>query len=245
MTGDLGILKGREQHKRRRNVIWRDQWGRAWDGEMDTETLAPVGAPPFLKSTTSPIDIPPHYVVAIPGEVGRLRVETGRWKQELRERRREHRLTLQEQARAMYPNNYGDMLANPPRALLEAVGPGPLPVEFIEAMEAGNQWVLGLRRADGRPYRRPPWATALWDSVVALKRALWSEGEDTDDGRPPGTYPDVDEPDDAPEHTFAIIGAATAADNDHEPDDDESAIASIRRRHTQRRMKKEDGPDGE
>lgn len=60
----------------------------------------------------------------------------------------------------------GEALRNPPIDLLVETGPGPAPIEIVEAMDAGNKWALGLST------QRPKWVTDdMLDRVAALTRS--------------------------------------------------------------------------
>lgn len=169
------------QHKNRKAVIAKDQFGRAWEVMLDTPTLGWV-APPILRDCRPPFATPAKYVRPVLGEdktpvMGQIFVDYARMRKDILERRIEWKQGLQSVAKKMYPHNYGEMLQSPSRDLLVEAGPGPLPVEFVEAALSGNSWALGRRKPDGTFFPRPRWVTdAMLDDAAALRRAFgWRE----------------------------------------------------------------------
>jgi hypothetical protein len=155
-------------------MLWEDQHGRKWEVEIDPAGMSWT-APPFLKSDR-PIPGAQHYLEHVKNEygeptMGKLYVNYPKWRRDLQQRLGEWEDSLRETAKKMFPNSFGEVLRDPPRDLLVEVGPGPLPVEFVEAMEAGNSWALGRRKADGTFHPRPKWVTeSMLDRATALRR---------------------------------------------------------------------------
>lgn len=158
-----------------RNMLWKDQHGRTWEMEVDPRTMSWT-APPILKDCRPPIPGAQHYLEHVVNEykepvMGQCYVNYPRWRKDILQRLLEWEDGLREVAKKMYPNSFGDALRDPPRDLLVEVGPGPIPVEFIEAMEAGNSWALGKTQPNGQPFPRPRWVTeSMLDRASALRR---------------------------------------------------------------------------
>lgn len=173
------ILKDREQWQRRRSMVKQDQWGRRWHCEVDMfdPGLTFCGVPTLDgRYKPPPVDIPSKYFKRQdPDEPLTLKIDVRQWRRDTMAAIAQWNSRLGELARLMYPNDFGQVLANPTSELLRQAGPMPIPVEFIEAIEAGNKWVLGIPRADGTAYPRPPWATdELMERYQVLRRSHWS-----------------------------------------------------------------------
>lgn len=170
-----GINEKREQE---RNTTFRrakDQWGRKWELVLHTKTLTWV-APPILSDATPPFDNDVKYLEPAADEYGdvdisRIVYNVDRQITDLQAAHRAHQLRLAEVARKMYPNDYGDVMKNPPLALTDEVGSAPLPLELFQAMRAGNRWALGIRDANGLMPQRPTWVTdAMLDAMARRKQ---------------------------------------------------------------------------
>lgn len=126
---------------------------------------------PILKNARPPLDGEQVYVEPVIGPnkrpiMGQLFVNHRKWRQAFSVRDAEWKDAMRENAKKMYPSNVGEALRNPPIDLLVETGPGPAPVEIVEAMEAGNKWALGLST------QRPKWVTDdMLDRVAALTRS--------------------------------------------------------------------------
>ena len=170
----------REQHERRvkGGMAWPDQHGRMWRVEIDTVPMAPVGIP-YLENASPPIPIPNKYLNL--GQFGKVIIEYGAWKRDILAREEEITQAIMVQARDMYGDKAQSAIDEPPPAILRIVGPRPIPIEFVMAMEAGRSpWVLGLRRADGSYHPKPSWVTPdLEERLKATQRRFAGGVNDT------------------------------------------------------------------
>ena len=157
-------------------MVFKDQYGREYDVEVDVKTKSWVAAP-ILRDARPPVDLPQNMLEPVVDKKGRvlfgqIYANYPKYRRAVLERRNEWLDTVAFVAKQMYPNNYGEMIANPTRALLLEVGPGPVALELLEAAEAGHPWALGKRREDGSFHPRPKWATQdMLDGVAVLKRS--------------------------------------------------------------------------
>jgi hypothetical protein len=211
--------KPSEPRDHQKGMTWQDQHGRKWGGLFEMKAAAdPKGRTHIVwiqlnaVGFVSPLDIPPHVLKPIFAEDGeqvfqKLVVDYAQWKAENAEARRGWRDRARLIAKKMFPNNYGEVMKNPPADLLDEAGPTPLPRELIEAAEVGNRWALGLTQV------RPPWLTdEMLDARDALKRSLgWRESaEETAGPVDVSKYPDA--PDEA------VLVAAGADEELAEPE---------------------------
>jgi hypothetical protein len=196
MAGNT-VLKQREQAKRRRAMKKLDDFGRVWNCETDIEDETSGWINATLDGKyNAPTDIPRKYMKkGDPTNVFRMVINFAQWKADWRERMTEWSARLTELAQSMYPNDFGMHLANPTPDLLRMAGPMPIPLEFIEAMEVGNKWALGIPKADGTFYPRPKWATdELWAKYQLLKQSFWTVSEQDGFGVPdPSKYADEED----------------------------------------------------
>lgn len=212
------FMQDREQADRRRSIKRKDDFGRIWHCVIDIhdDRMGHCGPPTLAGKYRPPIDIPLKYLKKLdPDDQFRQVIDFARWKADWRDRMVTWKARLVELAQIMYPNDFGEKVESPTPDLLREVGPMPIPLEFIEAMEVGNKWALGIPKPDGTYYKRPSWATDdLWGRYQMLKQSFWMAGDsDTGGARKadPSMYPDED---DVAEPV--AVGAAAYADDDEE-----------------------------
>lgn len=174
--------ESRQQHERRHpgGMQWLDQHGRAWQVEVDTVGMSAVGIP-YLQSAIPPIDIPLKYVNA--GQFGKITIEYAAWKRDILAREEEITAGIAHHAQNLYGERASEAIERPTPAILRIVGPRPIPIEFVMAMEAGRSpWVLGLRREDGSLYPKPAWVTEELEERLKASRRRFLGG--TNDALP-------------------------------------------------------------
>lgn len=199
-----------EKSRQIQGMVAYDQFGRAFDVEIDLNihTMTWVG-PPILKDARPPIDLPQVFIKPVVENnrivLGKVYCDFPAYRMEQLINGRLWRQSLLDRAKKMYPNSYGEVVQNPPRDLLIETGPGPIPIELIEASIAGNKWALGIRRKDGSFYERPRWVTEdMLERVAALKNVTgWKmDGEfDALDDDLAAKYPDYDDEEEAADPT--------------------------------------------
>lgn len=205
MTAPAGILQlpdnSGSRSRQVQGMVGHDQFGRAWDLEIDLniDTMTWVG-PPLLKDCRPPVDIPQNFVKPVVENrrivLGRVYCDFAAWRTEQLTLGRYWRQALLDRAKQMYPNSYGEAVKNPPRDLLIEAGPAPMPHEIIEACAAGNKWALGIRKPDGTFYHRPNWVTDdMLDRIAALKNVTgWREDGSIEDMQTTiADYPDFED----------------------------------------------------
>lgn len=173
------IIKERQQHQRRKGVTMRDQFGRVYDTVVDVDSLDPVG-PIMLRDARPPVPVPEFYVRPVPGELGRVFCHLEEWRGDLLAAHEEWRRRLRAIAQKQYGDQAAAALRDRPAALLDLVGPEPMPVQFCEAQIAGNKWALGLRTGpNGKGFHpRPKWVTdALLELLEKAQRTVWNAGD--------------------------------------------------------------------
>lgn len=158
----------------------RDQHGRQYDAELDKDTLMPVGLP-TPRGFRQPVPTPSKYLNPVKDRVGELYIDYDSWKRDLLAAEQARTIRLRQLAEKSYGSAAPKMLEDPPGDLLYKLGHGPVPIEFVLAMESGqSKWALGLRRADGSFYPTPKWATdeLMRRKNLALSQAWNSTGPD-------------------------------------------------------------------
>lgn len=164
-----------EQWEKRRSIVARDQHGREYHCEVDKDTMGYVGIP-TPKNFRSPIPIPNKHFKQVKGELGRFYIDYNGWKRDILTAEAGRTVRMRQLAEKMYGNAFSTVLKDPPGDLLYKLGAGPLPIEFVMAMEAGKSpWALGLRRADGSYYPVPKWVTPdLKSRMDEALHSVWS-----------------------------------------------------------------------
>jgi hypothetical protein len=164
-----------EQWETRRGVTMRDQHGREYTAEMDIRTMGTVG-PITPRNFRQPIPTPAQYLAPVKDQLGVVRIDYDKWKRDLMMAEGARITKLRGLAEKMYGNAFATVLKDPPGELLFKLGAGPLPVEFVMAMEAGKSpWALGLRRPNGQPYPKPSWVTKELEArMAAALNTVWS-----------------------------------------------------------------------
>lgn len=225
------LVPTRQQHERRQSSLWTDQHGREWHCEIDISSQRPVSIPTPTGGFKPPIATPEKYLKPHPKSFGRFVIDYAQWKMDLMERESERTRTLIGLAEAMFGEKAPSALEAPPPSLLNKVGAGPLPIEFVMAMEAGNKWALGLRRTDGTLYPQPSWVTAdLLRRWKAATRTVWSQNDAYGEGIPTATKNQFyDEGDDVVFDVGGVFPAPVVAEDDELPPQPPPPVVSFPR----------------
>lgn len=137
--------------------IWTDQWGREWGSDCEKRTMHPCG--PFSSRFTAPLAVPQKYVVITDSIRAKIWIDTRRWIYDLIDAHRAYWTEVQKQASRIAGTQsfklYDQSRNFVDDDLLRLVGKPPLPVEVLQAMRAGNRWILGLPMPDGSPAAKP------------------------------------------------------------------------------------------
>lgn len=167
--------KPQQQHQKRSHHVYTDQFGREWETTLDT-TTKPKAAPCssiMPHGWSDPLDTPGKYKewgkANAHGEKGtdffRLWINVEQWEQDLLLGHADWKARLVTTAAGMSPKDGGAALLGEGENdvspyLLEIVGERPQPVEFVQALIAGNKWARGLDSVV------PNWAKKLMPIVV-------------------------------------------------------------------------------
>ena len=207
----------REQWEARRSQILIDQHGREYSAEIDTDALAPVG-PIMPRNFKQPVPTPSKYIKPIPGRLNEIKIDYEAWKRDVAAGEYVRTLKMRKLAEDMYGSQFGNAMKDPPPELLAKVGPGPIPIEFVLAMESGqSKWALGLRKADGSYYPKPKWVTPeLEDRLLASLKQVWS-GEEAFLGGLPSANPGQFVDDEEETVESAVSAFADAMEDEEEP----------------------------
>lgn len=153
-----------------------DQHQRPWEAVVDSRDRALTWSAPLRPMFSLPskkLMPPPNFLK--PDGLGRLRVDYDGWMQQVHGANEDWNTELMKICQAQNPNAALDTFKNPPAEILRLIGARPMPLEFIKAMKAGNNWVLG--KSD----REPEWLNdklRQWLGTARTRR----EAVDLDDG---------------------------------------------------------------
>lgn len=178
--------KALDQAGKRRGNIWKDQHGREWGGTMERMSGMPIGELIPINGTLNgqPFgwwprkylgkDLIPslHYMKFDDDRLGVFAIDYERWKADLVQAHQHWHEQSEGVAYSLYKDMAGEALKDPPRELAALVGPKPMPVDLVDAMIAGNSWILGLSD------KRPDWADELLPKAVAAGRSRFADVED-------------------------------------------------------------------
>lgn len=188
--------KAKGQEDKRRPDFFIDRHGREYFANIEIESgdpldltpynwAAPV-SPPWARALLNP-PLDDRDVVTIVPRMQRARkgyqveIDYDRWEQKIVERNAQRMEQLRTVVQNMPNVNVPEVLKNPPKELLEYIGPEAFPpVEFIRAMRAGNKWALGLSS------EIPPTALALLERIkpTVLAAKLVKSVDENDGGEP-------------------------------------------------------------
>jgi hypothetical protein len=197
MMDALGAtIKVKGQQDYRRPAEFRDQHGRGWATQIDTQTMAPcVALSPYGWSAPLPALVPPQkYLTTVDGRFGMLTIDYDQWIIDLADASREYREYLLQTAQKHFGAAAMRAIEERDPKLKSLAGPPPGALEYVRAMKAGNKWALGLLRPDGQAYPMPPWAAPMIETLLPLETYGGSHIDTVVDD---GEFPDVEMDSDA------------------------------------------------
>lgn len=155
------------QAQKRRHHTMADQFGRDYETTLDM-TCKPHPAPCSTINPLGwrdPLNTPAKYIVYDGKDFFRVRINVEQWEADLTMAHAEWRARLTATAASMSPKDggaalLGDGINDISPHLLDQVGEKPQPVEFVQALIAGNKW------ARGQDTNVPLWAKKLMPIVV-------------------------------------------------------------------------------
>ena len=228
-----------EWMERRATMTWTDQHGRHWDAMTQfknkpfpcwTGTPRPAGW-----SAPHPELMPPsEYLSPLRGQ--RIRVDYARWRESLRDAWKERTAHAKIAAKDMYGERAGDAWDERSPAVMEAVGTFPLHPLFVDALEAGDLWALGIPKGDGSRRDVPDWAKPYVAQLPSVRKAeaaaemasaKFVTQDDAPMGRAVAFTPNPDQYDEvadltaAPKRTRGRPKKVAPVDDDLNPTDDE------------------------
>ena len=137
--------------------IFTDQWGREYNADCERKTQHPCG--PYAARYRAPIYPPAKYIVIIDTVRAKVVIDTHRWIADLIDEHgmywREVHTWAKEKAGVKALDLYNRETGRVDPQLLAFVGIAPMPIEVIQAMRAGNRWLLGLPLDNGQPASKP------------------------------------------------------------------------------------------
>lgn len=155
-----------DQAGKRKTVQFTDQHGRAWTAVKDVFTDTNIG--PLYPSGWTPVKyqgrdlLPPDNMYRFnDSKPGTFVIDYDAWRQTLMGAHQQWAQQAGSYAAAMYGDKAMDALENPTPALLNMLGPKPMPIELVEAMQEGNKWILGLTE------KKPKWAEEFFVEAPA------------------------------------------------------------------------------
>lgn len=173
----------RSHHDQREPRDWIDQHGRKFNGQIEKKTGEWCGMPPTPSGWSAPFAewMPParflkcgrNYVIDGTRQgAEEMHIDYDGWKAELRDSNQ----SWMERFYAIGQNMSGQAFNpdTPTPQILAQVGPKPLPVEPVLAMEQGNRYALGLtKKVDPRlkDFEPVKWSVPVQDFSGDFKEA--------------------------------------------------------------------------
>lgn len=155
-------------------MVWTDLHGRRWNAMTRFQNRPfPVWVnQPRPADWSPPVpELLPPAEFLVPARGNRIQIAYAKWREQLRAAWRYRKGYQLQAATDLYGRKAGDAIAANDSAVLEAVGSMPLHPLFVDAMEAGDLWALGVPKADGTPRETPAWAEALLPSLKSVQKA--------------------------------------------------------------------------
>jgi hypothetical protein len=156
-----------DQAKNRRTSIFKDQHGREWAAVKDVYTDAPIG--PLSPYGWTPVqykgrDLVPDNSVMVFDDArsGVFTIDYAKWRQAIEGALAMWTQTAGSYAASMYGDKAMDALNDPPPALLNILGPKPMPLDLIDAQAEGNRWILGF------DVPKPKWAEEYFTEAAVV-----------------------------------------------------------------------------
>jgi hypothetical protein len=159
-----------------RKATWQvtDQHGRAWSALFRLKNK-PFPAPvspyrPVGWMAPLPELLPPQQYFR-PVRGNRVLINYEAWRQDLQTAFQERTAAGKQAAREMFGSKAGDAWKQRDPEVIAEVGSLPLNPTFVDAMEAGEKWVLGIPRNDGSLRPVPAWAEPLIKDLKSYQKA--------------------------------------------------------------------------
>lgn len=142
-------------------AVFTDQFGREWGADVERKTMQPCG--PLAPKFQAPMYPPRQYIHITDTMRMRCFVDLASWLRHLEERHRDYSDVVVREAQRLFTDKYHTAFERLPDgrvkptndALLHRVGGPPEPFEIVQAMQAKNLWMLGLKDAQGNSPKRP------------------------------------------------------------------------------------------
>ena len=175
--------------------IFTDQWGREYNADCERKTQHPCG--PYAARYRAPLHIPAKYIVIVDTVRAKVVIDTHRWIADLLEEHamywREVHIWAKEKAGVKALDLYDREAGRVDPQLIPFVGTAPMPIEVIQALRAGNRWLLGLPLDNGQPAPKPkaaprehfPDAETLRARDPFRERDPWAEASEPEVTPPP------------------------------------------------------------
>lgn len=180
----LSLPKRRETFADRvKQGAWMDQWGRDFVGSKDNKSGHPAGE--ILPEGWEPPHVallpPSKYHVFTKRDNGRFVIDIASWRRDQEGARQEWRKAFGELAKSVYKDKSPEAIKELSSTIAEIVGPMPVASVWMEAMEVGNDWVLGRLTRRGLVPARPAWVDEVIEGTrvtpwETLQRVEFYEG---------------------------------------------------------------------
>lgn len=157
------------QEARRRYQVFKDEHGRKWGAVIDFKADYPDACGKFEPQKWRAPFMPDDKYLRIDWSENRLLIDYPRMLEDAQKSQDQWEADLDRYALGYYtdPEERGKAVKNPPRELLNLVGPRPHPhPDAVKACMAGHPWMLGLTKKD-----KPEWADAILPKP-ALRKAV-------------------------------------------------------------------------
>ena len=165
------MARDKTRQDKRRGQKMPDNHKRMWFATIEKESNHPTGYIKPLFRVPHPSLIPPQKYLEIPkDDQGSIHINYDRWVGDLEQRHLEW-----DQRRLLVGRRIHGTSFNPEapatRELMEEMGPKPMPIAPVKAMQQGNKWALGLSDV------MPPEAKAYFAEQTKVPAAPVFSGE--------------------------------------------------------------------
>lgn len=159
--GTMNVGRGKENYSQassRGYRIFTDQYSREYGADVENNTQHPCG--PWQPRFRAPLMPHNKYLVIVDTVRGKLILDIWRWRDDLVTAHEDYRQQCIEWHQKLGLGRTGVPIWDPETGELEPqirtyVGQKPMELEVLDAMLAGNRWLLGIPNVDGSMPEKP------------------------------------------------------------------------------------------
>lgn len=181
LTEDASARLAQAQGKwreKKQTAEWTDIHGRTWVG-MTRMMNDGLKMPAWVSSLRPDGWSPPHPELVPPAQylrpsntkMLRVLIDYARWREDLRRAWKDAKSFKMRAASDLYGRKAGEALSVNDPDVAEEIGTLPLDPVWVDAMEAGDLWALGIPKPNGQPREVPEWAKPYQAKLASVVKA--------------------------------------------------------------------------